>query len=91
MYVTPPGFAPVWRMWGGEHALFDCYSGSTYLFDDVTASVLKTLQSEPVPLPALIERVAESLLFVVDDDLHQHIQTVLSELAYKKLIITTAE
>lgn len=90
-YATSSGFLPVWRKWGDELALFDCNSGVTFLFDDITASVLNGLQPGPLALDDLVDKVAESLLFIVDEDLSRYIQSALTELTYKKLIVPAAE
>lgn len=90
-YAPRPGFSPVWRNWGGEQALFDCDSGATYLFDEITATVLKELQAGPLAVDALVERVAGALLFFADDEFAKHIDTVLAELSHKKLIVSSSE
>ena len=81
-----PGFPLHIVSWGTEHAVYHEGSGNTHLLDEFGFAVLQSLQSDNADFDTVVERSADYLNIIIDDEFRAHMREVVRQLAKHDLI-----
>ena len=75
-----------WRCWNDEWAVFDVGSGQTHQMDTLTAVTLMMVDTTPVDLHELVDRVADELFIPANPELFNALKDTLDRLVAAQLI-----
>jgi len=74
------------RRWEGELVVYNTGSGDTHLLETLSAEIFIHLQEQPAGLPQIVEHIADTFLYEVDEELKTHISDMLVQLQKLRLI-----